>query len=244
MKHSLVALTIVGIWIAALCTAPHYLGRYLWDTFGYKTDLPLKQLAIVATNSLAVLAFILLTKRVALFRVRRPQKPAVLLLFLPLVLLNVARGPLVEFELAIYAIALLSNFLTAFWEEFLFRGLVQDRLSVMGQRWSIFFTALLFSLIHSYEGLIGIFITFSIGLALTLARDHVGIWPLVLIHFLIDFINDVFLRRWESFQTLAMVVIWTYFVIGLIVLARVKSRERYATQHGGESGKLRRRRFG
>ena len=53
-----------------------------------------------ALNTFAVPLFILLTRRYALLRPVRPEKPFYLLFLLPLVLLNMARGPLVPFTVS------------------------------------------------------------------------------------------------------------------------------------------------
>lgn len=215
-------MTVVGIWIAALCTAPQVLGNYLWSWSGYTSDLPLRHLLQVGLNAIAVLLFIFMIRRSDLLVPRRPRRPIFILFLLPLIIVNFARGPLVEFDRAFYLVTFMSVLLTGFWEEFLFRGLIQDRLSVLGHRWSLLSTALLFSFIHGYSGVVQMFVAFSIGLAFSIARDRVGLWPLVFIHCMIDFTNDLFLRRWASFHVLALLLIGAYFILGTAMLIRMK----------------------
>ena len=219
---SFIAMSVAGIWIAALCTAPQILGNVLWRKMGISTELPLRHLLQVSLNSLAVLTFILVTRRGAILVLRRPEKPLAVLFLLPLVALNLLRGPLADFTAVHFAVILVTTLLIGFWEEFLFRGLIQERLSVMGPRLSILFTALLFASIHFYRGPIGLGITFSIGLAFCLTRARLGMWTLVVIHCLIDFNSSVFVREWPPFQTVAYVVIGVYLVVGLVALVRMK----------------------
>ena len=110
--------------------------------------------------------------------------------------------------------------LTGFWEEFLFRGLVQERLRVLGPRLSLLLTALMFALIHVNKGPWPVLIAFGIGLAFCVARDRIGIWPLVFIHATIDFTSDVFVRRWEGFGLFGAAVVGAYGLVALFVLSR------------------------
>ncbi len=228
LKSAFVALSLAGIWIGALCTVPQLLGNYLWRWLGIATDLPLRHLLQVSLNAIAVFSFILLTRKSALLVPRWPRRPLFILVFLPLVTVNLARGPLLEFNAAFYLVTLASKLLTGFWEEFLFRGLIQSRLSVLGNRASLVTTALLFSSIHWYGGILKGCITFAIGLAFSVARNRIGLWPLVVIHCLIDFTSSVFQRQWDSFHVLALSVVGAYLLLSIALLVRTPGNEEQA----------------
>ncbi|MEE8106521.1 MAG: CPBP family intramembrane glutamic endopeptidase [Planctomycetota bacterium] len=215
-----VALLMVGIWIPILCTAPQLLGGYLWRTHGFSTDLPLAHLVRVSLNTVFVLAFLVLTKRTKMLAPERPKRPSVFFLFVPLMVVNVAQGPFTDAGVAIVLVSLAGTTLTGFWEEFLFRGLVQERLRVLGPRLSLLLTALMFALIHINKGPWPVLIAFGIGLAFCVARDRIGIWPLVFIHATIDFTSDVFVRRWEGFGLFGAAVVGAYGLVALFVLSR------------------------
>jgi membrane protease YdiL (CAAX protease family) len=218
------ALCVVGLWIPLLCTAPQILGGYLWKWYGFKTTLPLATIARVGLNSLAVLAFIVLTKRSRLLAFERPRRAWVFLLFLPLMGVNVLEGPLTQAGAIYLVVSLVANMLVGFWEEFLFRGLVQERLSILGPRISLLVTAFLFAMIHANEGVIPVLIAFSIGLAFCVARASLGLWPLVLIHGTIDFTSQIFLRRWDGFFAVGATLVGVYGVVALVVLLRRSPR--------------------
>jgi len=215
-----VALLVVGIWIPALCTAPQILGGYVWKWFGLTTDLPLPHLVRVSLNTVAVLAFIVLSKRTHLLALERPRRPGVFLLFLPLMAVNITRGPFTDAGAVFLLVTFAGTMLTGFWEEFLFRGLVQERLAVCGPRLSLVLTAGMFALIHCNEGVLPVLIAFGIGLAFCVARRSVGIWPLVVIHGVIDFASDVFVKRWEWFFALGLAVVGAYLLVSVVVLLR------------------------
>lgn len=221
--RAFVALTVCGIWIAALCTAPQILGGYLWRWFGVATDLPLPHLVRVTLNSVAVIAAIVLLKQTKLFALERPRRAGVFLLFLPIMAVNVTRGPFTDAGTAFVLVTFAGTMLTGFWEEFLFRGLVQDRLAVCGPRLSLLFTAILFSLIHSNEGVLPVLIAFGIGLAFCVARRSLGMWPLVFIHGTIDFASDVFVKRWEHYWAVGLAVVGAYLLGSMFVLLRTKA---------------------
>ena len=216
----LIALVVVGIWIPLIVTLPMVLGGKLWRRVGWETDLPMLHLTQVALTSLFVVVFILITGRKRLFIPERPCKPWVFLLFLPLMFVNVSRGPLVELTAVLLLVFLLDNFLVGFWEEFFFRGVIQDRLAVLGPRLSLMVTAVLFGLIHANEGLLPVLIAIGIGLAFSVARAPLGLWPLVVIHGTIDLMVDLFERRWPHQFTLGASLVAVYFVVALVVLLR------------------------
>jgi len=230
-----VALLVVGIWIPVLCTAPQILGGYLWKWFGSSTDLSWPHLVRVSLNTVAVLAFIVLTKRTRLLALKPPQRPAVFLLFIPLMAVNLTRGPFTDAGAVFLLVTLAGTMLTGFWEEFLFRGLVQERLAVCGPRLSLVLTAIMFALIHSNEGVMPVLIAFGIGLAFCVARRSIGMWPLVLIHGTIDFTSDVFVKRWESYWVVGLAVVGAYLLGSIVVLLRpgmMRSEHRMNTEPG------------
>jgi membrane protease YdiL (CAAX protease family) len=220
MKRAVIALTVVGIWIAALVAPPQMLGSYLWSGFEYTGDLPLDRLLPVALNAIAVLVLILITRRPSLLVPERPRDPRCLLLLAPLASVNlVLRGPLVDLNFAFLIVAVASTFLTAFWEEFLFRGLIQDRLSVLGCRMSWILTAVLFSLVHNEENLWSMLFAFSVGLTFSALRERVGLWALVLAHWAINATVRILERPTWTYIYLATAV---FMVVGVVLLATTK----------------------
>ena len=221
MKRAIAALAVSGIWIAALCTAPQLLGNYLWSWLGYTSDLPLRHLLQVSLNSIAVVSCILILRKSALLVPRCPTDPKYLLVLVPLMFVNVVlRGALVELSLPVFLVAVASKFLTAFWEEFLFRGLIQDRLSVLGCRLSMLSSALLFSFVHGSNGLWPVLLAFSIGLTFSTLRDRVGLWALVFAHGTIDVTVVLFAKpNWQYIYLVTAV----FMVVGFVLLARMKT---------------------
>jgi membrane protease YdiL (CAAX protease family) len=126
--------------------------------------------------------------------------------------------------------------LIGFWEEFAFRGLVQERLRVLGPRVGVFVTAVLFGLIHVSEGVPAVLIAAGIGLAFGVARDAIGLWPLVGIHATIDFMTSVFLKRWEHQFAVGASLVAVYSVVALVVLMRRREPEGGAGPGGRPPG--------
>lgn len=221
MKPAFVALTVVSIWMVALLTAPQMLGIHLWSWFGFVSKLPLRHLLQGALSSIAVVSFILIVGKRALLVPEWPRDPRYVLLLVPLASVNlVLRGPLVELSLSFLLVAVASTFLTAFWEEFLFRGLIQDRLSVLGCRLSMLSTALLFSFPHGNKGLWPMLLAFSIGLVFSTFRNRVGLWALVLAHWGINVTVHVFAKpTWHYIYPVTAV----YMVVGFVLLATMKN---------------------
>jgi uncharacterized protein len=128
----------------------------------------------------------------------------------------------------IFAVTLMVGFV----EEAVFRGLMLNSLKTKGPWKAAIITALLFGLTHAMNVLTGksltedaaqIFYAVAIGFsyaALVLKKGIV--WPLVLAHFLIDFVN--FIQRpgfayppvWEVFIVITIAVIFTAY--GLFVM--------------------------
>jgi membrane protease YdiL (CAAX protease family) len=165
-----------------------------------------------------------MAKKSALLRPEWPRDPRYLLLLIPLASVNILlRGPFVALSFSVLVVKVASTFLTAFWEEFLFRGLIQDRLSVLGCRWSLLSCALLFSIVHGEEGFWPMFFAFSVGLTFSALRDRVGIWALVLAHWVINITVPIFSRPTWNYIFLATSV---YMVVGVVLLARMKNTEK------------------
>jgi CAAX protease family protein len=80
---------------------------------------------------------------------------------------------------------LLFGLLTGFHEELLFRGLLLTRLNAIfrNRAVAVIVSAALFGLVHSYQGLMGVVQTASIGLALgTISTLSRSLWPAILGH--------------------------------------------------------------
>ena len=92
----------------------------------------------------------------------------------------------------------------AFCEEFLFRGLILDRLSRFGRAKAIFISALLFALMHQNIG--QILYTFILGLVLGyIVVESGSIWGAIVVHFVNNFtqviINAVMYTQHEARAT-------------------------------------------
>jgi membrane protease YdiL (CAAX protease family) len=70
-------------------------------------------------------------------------------------------------RMSLPALMLMMTFV-AIWEEVVFRGFLLTRLRALVGRWwlAIFIGAILFSFGHIYQGLLGMFVTFILGLIL------------------------------------------------------------------------------
>ena len=65
-------------------------------------------------------------------------------------------------------------------------------------------------------------IAIAIGLAYSVARDRIGLWPLVLIHATIDFTKEIFERQWAHYGLVGQVLVGMYGLVALVVLLRGK----------------------
>jgi membrane protease YdiL (CAAX protease family) len=135
----------------------------------------------------------------------------------------------------ILAITLMVGFV----EEAVFRGLMLSALKAHGPWKAAIITALLFGLTHALNVLTGksmvedaaqIFYAVAIGFAYAALVLHKGIlWPLVLAHFLIDFVN--FIQKpgftyppfWEVLIVVSIAVVFTAY--GFFCDAAKESRE-------------------
>ncbi len=224
-KQALLALTVVGLWIPLGCTLPQIIGPRLWRALGVESALPLTHLITVALNAAAVLVLVLVLGKRRLLAWQRPAQPAVFLMFLPLMFVNVVRGPFTSEGGAYIAVVLLTAICIGFWEEFLFRGLIQARLAVLGPRVAVVIATVFFAVVHLNLGLWqASFVVFPIGLALGVARDRIGMWPLVCIHATIDFVHDLFDRTWDGYLTVLRILMALTFVIAVVGLIRLRPK--------------------
>lgn len=126
--------------------------------------------------------------------------PALPLLLLPA--LPAIFGPgLVDRPLWKFAVLAFGVATVAFGEEGIFRGVVMRVLLVRGLRPALFGSAAMFGLMHLMNLVIGshpitvaaqVTMTFGIGIGFGAVALATGtIWPLLLIHFLMDFVNSI-----------------------------------------------------
>ena len=104
----------------------------------------------------------------------------------------------------------------AFCEEFLFRGLILDRLSRFGRAKAIFISALLFALMHQNVG--QLFYTFILGLVLGyIAVESGSIWGAIVLHFVNNLtqviINAVMYTQHEARATFIIAAIELVIVV-------------------------------
>jgi membrane protease YdiL (CAAX protease family) len=88
-------------------------------------------------------------------------------------------------------LAVLATMLGAAYEEILFRGTFIPRLEELtGNVWlGVLISALLFSLVHVYQGLFGVFVAFAMGLLFGVGFVRLrSLWPLVIAHALSNLI--------------------------------------------------------
>ena len=81
----------------------------------------------------------------------------------------------------------------------------------------------LFSFIHWQGGFKQILITFSIGLTLVTLRSRLGLWPLVIAHFTIDFMHDLFER--QTTIRFGYILTGVYLFVGILLLVLLKPIE-------------------
>jgi membrane protease YdiL (CAAX protease family) len=208
----------------------------LVGTVAYFTHLSNDWLYGSASLLLSVIAAVLLT-RIGWWKVvgfRSPNQPSDLWYFaLPLLpaIINLIIGVEVS-SLLLLARFLAITLLIGFAEEAIFRGLMLNALKAHGFWQAAIITALLFGLSHALNGLAGksmaetaaqIFYAVAFGFTFAALVLKKGIlWPLVIVHFLIDFAS--FLQRpdfiissdWNVLLVVGIALIFT--VYGLFVM--------------------------
>ena len=172
---------------------------------------------------------------------RSPNKRGDLLYFLvPFVPMFINFIPGVEITslwhlIEILVIALMVGFV----EEVFFRGLMLNAIKAHGLWKAAVITALLFGITHSLNALTGksmlddaaqIFYTVAIGFAFAALVLQKGIlWPLVVAHFCIDFVNYIqtpgfaYSPFWEILITVSIAVVFTAY--GLFIMLQ-KNKEK------------------
>jgi uncharacterized protein len=227
-------------WFVALLEVVTIAVYLLVGTVAYFTQLSNEWLYGSASLILGVIAAVLLT-RMGWWKVvgfRPPNRPRDLWYF-ALPLLPVVITLMVGVEVT--SLALLAQFfvitlLIGFAEETIFRGLMLNALKVHGFWRAAIVTALLFGLSHALNGLAGksmaetgaqIFYAVAFGFAFAALVLKQGIlWPLVIVHFLIDFAS--FLQRpgytisptWNLLLVVGLALIFTTY--GLFVMSQKK----------------------
>jgi uncharacterized protein len=225
-------------WFVVILEAVVVAVYILAGTVAHFAGLPNLGLYALANFGLSVIAAVLLTTlgwwRLVGFR--SPDKPADLLYFivpfLPL-LINLIPGVQVTsllFLVEIVAITLMVGFV----EEVVFRGLMLQALKAHGFWKAVIITSLLFGLTHALNVLAGksvaedvaqIFYAMAIGFAYAVLVLKKGIlWPLVLAHFSIDFVNFIqkpgsaYPPAWVLAITVGITVVFVAY--GLFVAAQ------------------------
>ncbi len=223
-------------WFVAILEIVTIAVYLLVGTVAYFTQLSNEWIYGSASLLLSIIAAVLLTKMGWWKAVgfRWPNRPRDLWYF-ALPLLPVVITLMVGVEVT--SLVLLTQFfvitlLIGFAEETIFRGLMLHALKAQGFWRAAIITALLFGLSHALNGLAGksmaetgaqIFYAVAFGFAFAALVLQKGIlWPLVIVHFLIDFAS--FLQRpdfiisseWNLLLVVALATIFTTY--GLFVM--------------------------
>ncbi len=190
-----------SLWFVVLLELAVVVVYVLTGTVAHFAELPDEFVSILANVVLGVLAARLLTRlgwwRTAGFT--RPIRSRDLLWFIPLLLpigFSLAAG--IEFKgLALTSTLLTSALLIGFTEEAIFRGLMLNALKARGPWTAATVTSVLFGLAHTLnllsgksgaEILIQVCYALAVGFCFAAIVLRTGmIWPLVLVHALIDF---------------------------------------------------------
>ena len=233
-------------WFVALLEVVTIAVYLLVGTVAYFTQLSNEWLYGSASLLLSIIAAVLLT-RMGWWKIvgfRSPNQPRDLWYFvLPLLpaVINLIIGLEVS-SLVRLAEFFVITLLIGFAEETIFRGLMLNTLKAHGVWRAAIITALLFGLSHALNGLAGksmaetaaqIFYAVAFGFAFAALVLKKGIlWPLVIVHFLIDFAS--FLQRpdftlateWNILLVVALAVIFTvYGVFVMLQKQRVNVRQ-------------------
>ena len=218
-------------WFVALLEVVTIAVYLLVGTVAYFTQLSNEWLYGSASLLLSIIAAVLLT-RMGWWKIvgfRSPNQPSDLWYFV-LPLLPAVITLIVGVEVT--SLVRLTQFfvitlLIGFAEETIFRGLMLNTLKAHGVWRAAIITALLFGLSHALNGLAGksmaetaaqIFYAVAFGFAFAALVLKKGIlWPLVIVHFLIDFVS--FLQRpdfiiapkWNLLLVVGLAVIFTLY---------------------------------
>ena len=233
-------------WFVALLEVVTIAVYLLVGTVAYFTQLSNEWLYGSASLLLSIIAAVLLT-RMGWWKIvgfRSPNQPRDLWYFvLPLLpaVINLIIGLEVS-SLVRLAEFFVITLLIGFAEETIFRGLMLNTLKAHGFWRAAIITALLFGLSHALNGLAGksmaetaaqIFYAVAFGFAFAALVLKKGIlWPLVIVHFLIDFAS--FLQRpdftisteWNVLLVAGLALIFTvYGVFVMLQKQRVNVRQ-------------------
>ena len=224
-------------WFVALLEVVTIAVYLLVGTVAYFTQLSNEWLYGSASLLLSIIAAVLLT-RMGWWKIvgfRSPNQPRDLWYFvLPLLpaVINLIIGLEVS-SLVRLAEFFVITLLIGFAEETIFRGLMLNTLKAHGFWRAAIITALLFGLSHALNGLAGksmaetaaqIFYAVAFGFAFAALVLKQGIlWPLVIVHFLIDFAS--FLQRpdytiateWNVLLVVGLAVIFTVYGLFLML---------------------------
>lgn len=228
-------------WFVALLEVVTIAVYLLVGTVAYFTQLSNNWIYGSASLILSLVAALILTRmgRWKAVGFRWPNRPRDLWYF-ALPLLPVVITLIVGVEVT--SLALLAEFfvitlLIGFAEEAIFRGLMLNALKAHGFWQAALITALLFGLSHALNGLAGksmaetaaqIFYAVAFGFAFAALVLKQGIlWPLVIVHFLIDFAS--FLQRpdfiissdWNVLLVVGIALIFTLY--GVFVMLQKRS---------------------
>jgi membrane protease YdiL (CAAX protease family) len=230
-------------WFVAILEVVVIFVYLLAGTIAHFMSLTSLELYGLANLGLTVIAIIMLTVmgwwKVVGFR--PTDKPATLLYFLvpflPMVINFIPGVEVTSFSL--FAEILVTTLMVGFVEETFFRGLMLNSLKARGVWRAAIITSVLFGLTHAMNMLTGksvaedvaqIFYAMAIGFAYAALVLKKGIlWPLILAHFLIDFIN--FLQKpgftypafWNMLIVIGISVLFTAY--GLFLLLKKEKRE-------------------
>ncbi len=235
-------------WFVAIMEAMVVLGYLLAGTAAYFLRLSNMALYGLANLGLTLIVIVLLTrlkwwKTIGFKPLHR--RGDLLCFLVPLVPMALNFIPGVRIESVVYVSGVLViALMVGFAEETIFRGLMLQALKPLGHWKAAIITALLFGLTHGMNALTGksmvesmmqIGYAVAIGFAyaaLVLKKDV--LWPLVLTHFLTDFVY--FIQKpgfslptfWQSFLVLSLTVGFTAY--GIFVMRQKPRHETEAAQ--------------
>lgn len=204
----LILILIVPIVILKIIN-PYLKGIIFWKSYN--------ELIKALFYSLLVLVYILTKKKVYILRFRRPRNYYFILFFLPFITLNLLSGTSSHSFNSFSYIILIKTFLIGFWEEFYFRELIQSEFEIFGKRLSILISSIIFCIGHFNNSITGVIIIFTFGLLASISKYYLGIWPLVFIHFIIDFLSDITIRKSYPIHFLILIGFLIFYVFVFIL---------------------------